>query len=51
MGRVDICLEVPVMSSCLALPREDHLLKLFQIFGYLKAHQNTEIVFAPHLPN
>lgn len=45
MGRVDICLETSVMSSCLALPREDHLRKLFQIFSYLKTHTN------PHLPN
>ena len=36
MGRVDICLETSVMSSCLALPRDDHLRKLFQILVILK---------------
>lgn len=50
MGRVNICLETSVMSSCLVLSREDHLSKLFQMFGYLKSHINTELVFDSHLP-
>ena len=50
LGRVDLALECSVMSSCLALPREDHLRKVLQIFGYLKAHSNTELVFDPHFP-
>ena len=36
LGRVDICLEVSLMSSHLALPGEGHLDKLFHIFAYLK---------------
>lgn len=47
LGRVDICLEVSMMSSHLALPREGHLTQLYHIFGYLKKHHNGEMVFDP----
>jgi len=47
LGRVDICLEVSMMSSHLALPREGHLEQLFHIFAYLKKHHNAEMVFDP----
>ena len=36
LGRVDICTEVLMLSSCLALPREGHLLQLFCMFSYLE---------------
>ena len=36
LGRVDIFLEVSLMSSHLAMPREGHLDKLFHSFAYLK---------------
>ena len=36
LGRVDICLEVSMLSSHLALPREGHMQQVFQIFAYLK---------------
>ena len=36
LGRVDICTEVSMLSSCLVLPREGHLLKLFCMFSYLE---------------
>ena len=42
LGRVDIFLEVSLMSSHLALPREGHLDKLFHIFAYLKCKQWKE---------
>ena len=45
LGRIDICLEVLMMSSHLALPREGHLKNVLQIFGYLKKHHNAELVF------
>ena len=51
LGRVDITTEVSVMSSCLALPREGHLLQLFRMFQYLNKHHNTELVFDPSLPD
>ena len=33
LGRVDMCLEVSLMSSHLALPPAGHLYKLFHIFA------------------
>ena len=36
LGRVEICLEVSLKSSHLALPSEGHLDKLFHIFAYHK---------------
>jgi hypothetical protein len=47
LGRVDLDVEVSMMSSHLALPCEGHLKKIYHIFAYLKAHVNTEIVFDP----
>ena len=35
LGRVDVCLEVSMMSSHLALPRKGHMEQVMQIFGYL----------------
>ena len=43
LGRVDIDVEVSMMSSHLALPREGHLKELYHIF----AHSNAEMVFDP----
>ncbi len=43
--RVDICCEVSMMSSHLALPNEGHLLRVYHIFAYLKNHHNAEIKF------
>ena len=50
LGRVDICCEVSMMSSHLALPREGHLLRVYHIFAYLKKHHNAELVFDPTDP-
>ena len=50
LGRVDICVEVSLMSSHMALPRTGHLEQLFHIFGYLKIHHNSEMVFDPSEP-
>jgi hypothetical protein len=50
LGRVDICLEVSLLSSHLALPRQGHLKQLFHIFGYLKRNHNAEMVFDPSDP-
>jgi Reverse transcriptase (RNA-dependent DNA polymerase) len=50
LGRVDICLEVSMMSSHLAMPRQGHLHALFNIFSYLKRNHNSEIVFDPSDP-
>ena len=47
LGRIDICCEVSMMSSHLALPREGHLAQVFHIFVYLKKHHNSALVFDP----
>ena len=50
LGRIDICLEVSMMSSHLALPREGHLKEVLHIFAHLKKHHNSELVFDPSDP-
>jgi len=50
LGRVDICCEVSMLSSHLALPREGHLLQVYRIFAYLKKYHNTEMIFDPSEP-
>ena len=51
MGRVDICCEVSMMSSFVAMPREGHLQQLFHIFSYLKRHHNARLVLDPTYPD
>ena len=51
LGRVDICTEVSMMSSHLALPREGHLEAVFHMFEYLKKNHNSEMVFDPSEPD
>jgi hypothetical protein len=50
LGRVDICLEVSMMSSRLVLPREGDLEQVFHIFAHLKKYHNTEVVYDPRDP-
>ena len=50
LGRVDICLEVSMMSSHLALPGEGHLDQVLQIFTYLKKYHNAELIYNPSNP-
>jgi hypothetical protein len=50
LGRVDICLEVSMLSSHLALPRRGHMDQVLHIFAYLKVHHNAEIVLDPSDP-
>jgi hypothetical protein len=40
-----------MLSSHLALPRQGHLQQVYNIFGYLKRHHNTEMVFDPTYPD
>ena len=51
IGRVDICLEVSLMSSHLALPCEGNLDKLFHIFAYLNWKHRARMVFDPTYPS
>ena len=50
LGRVDICLEVSMMSSHLAFPREGHLDQVCHIFACLRDHSNSEMVLDPSEP-
>ena len=50
LGRVDICLEVSMMSSHMAMPRQGHLDQVLHIFGHLKKYHNNEMVFDPSNP-
>lgn len=50
LGRVDICVEVSLLSSHLAMPRMGHLEHVYRVFGYLKSHHNAEMVFDPSYP-
>ena len=43
LGLVDVCM----LSSHLAQPREGHLYQLFQVFLYLKKYHKTEMVYDP----
>ena len=50
LGLVDMCLEVSMMSSHLALPRKGHMEQVMQIFRYLKKYHNADLIFDPSSP-
>ena len=50
LGRIDIYVEVAMMSAYNAQPRIGHLEQLFHIFAYLKSHSKSTIVFDDNLP-
>ena len=50
IGRVDILLEVSVMSKYLAMPREGHLEQVLHIMGYLKSHKKLRLMFDSSYP-
>ena len=50
LGRVDIYLELSMMSSHMDMPREGHLNELFHIFGYLRKYHNMKMVFDSNDP-
>jgi hypothetical protein len=45
LGRIDIFAQVSMLSQYLAQPREGHLDQVFHIFGYLKVHGQSKVVF------
>ena len=49
--RVDILLEVSLLSSYLALPRGGHLQAVYRIFGYLKQVPKMKPYFDPTNPS
>ena len=50
LGIIEIITEVSMLASQLALPHECHLEAVFYIFGYLKGHHNSRMVFDPTCP-
>ena len=50
IGRVDILLEVSLLSPHLALPRIGHLQAVYHIFGYLKQVPKRKLYFHPMSP-
>ena len=50
LGTIDICLEVSMMSSHLAMPMKGHLDQALHIFAYLCKYHNTELVYDPSGP-
>ena len=51
LGRVDILLEVSLLSTHLALPCTGHLQQVYHIFGYLKQSPQRRLFFDPDHPN
>ena len=49
--RVNICVEVAMVSLHLALPRRGPPWKKLNVFGYLKKHHNAEMVCNPSEPS
>jgi hypothetical protein len=51
LGRFDIHVEVAKLSSFNCMPRKGHLEAVYNIFGYLRKHENSKIVFDPRRPD
>ncbi len=51
IGRLDILLEVSLLSSHLALPRKGHLEQVYHIFAYLKHSGRRRIYLDPSYPS
>ena len=50
IGRVDILLEVSLLSAYLAMPREGHLEAALHIVGYLKSHKKLRLLYDSSYP-
>jgi hypothetical protein len=50
IGRVDILLEVSLLSQYQANPREGHLEQLLHIFAFLRKHPKLTLYMSPELP-
>jgi hypothetical protein len=45
LGRIDIYIDVALLSSFLAQPRVGHVSAVLHIFSYLKCHENSKLIF------
>jgi hypothetical protein len=50
IGRLDILLEVALLSSHLAMPRQGHLDQVYHIFSYLKHNGKRRVYLDPSYP-
>jgi hypothetical protein len=50
IGRVDILLEVSLLSQYQANPREGHLEQLLHIFGFLRKYPKLTLYLSPEMP-
>ena len=50
IGRVDILLEVSLLSSQISLPRVGHLQSVYRVFGCLKQLPKSKLYFDPRKP-
>jgi hypothetical protein len=50
IGRLDILLEVALLSSHLALPRQGHLEQVYHVFGYMKQSARRRLYLDPDQP-
>ena len=51
LGRIDIAVELSMLSSMVVFQRKGHLNQAFHIFGYLKLRYNSEMLFDPSVPD
>ena len=51
LGRVDICVEVSIISYHVTFPGQGNLDQVLHIFGYLKKHHSSEMVLDPTEPD
>jgi hypothetical protein len=51
LGRIDIHMEVSMLSTYLALPRTGHLEQVYHVFGYLKQKPSRQLAFDPRHPD
>eukprot|EP00804_Cyclotella_cryptica_P003833 CCRYP_018938-RA/>CCRYP_018938-RA protein AED:0.33 eAED:0.33 QI:0/0/0/1/0/0/2/0/299 len=51
LGRIDICTEVPMLSSYSVMPREGHLQAALHELSYLKSKSNSGLIFDPMEPD
>ena len=50
LGWVEVNKEVSMLDYCLALPREDNLEAVLNVYGYLCAKHNTRLALDPYYP-
>ena len=51
LGRIDIAIEVSMLSTHLAMPREGHLQAAYHVFAYLKVKPKRTLAFDPQHPD